>query len=123
MFFLSAACFRLPCVNSSTLPIFDVVNSLFRRFAVEMLVVGLCILPGMMDDTVSVIRRSIERIELHGDAAGIDDVVLGPSRDDYREPRTDRGSHAIENRFTGPILHAKELVKRVNFHPDLFLGP
>ena len=29
---------------------------------------------------------------------------------------------AIENRFAGPFLHAKELVELMDFRPDLFLG-
>ena len=40
------------------------VDSLFRRFAVEVLVVGLRVLAGMVDDAVPMIRRRIERIEL-----------------------------------------------------------
>jgi hypothetical protein len=39
------------------------VNFLFSRFAIEVLVVGIGILSGMMDDTVPMIRRRIERIE------------------------------------------------------------
>jgi hypothetical protein len=48
--------------------------------------------------------------------------MLGPSRDDYGEASSDRGPKAIENRLTGPLLHAKELVELVHFSPDLFLG-
>jgi RecA-family ATPase len=40
------------------------VDSLFRRLAVEMLVVGLRVLAGMVDDAVPMIRWRIERIEL-----------------------------------------------------------
>jgi hypothetical protein len=36
------------------------VASLFRRFAVEVLVVGLRVVAGMMDDPVPMIRRRIE---------------------------------------------------------------
>jgi len=45
---------------------------LFRRFAVEVLVVGLRIVAGMVDDAVPMIRRRIERIELQWNTAGID---------------------------------------------------
>jgi len=38
------------------------VGSLFRRFAVEMLVVGLRIGAGMVDDAIPMIRRRIERM-------------------------------------------------------------
>jgi hypothetical protein len=48
--------------------------------------------------------------------------VFGPSRDDYRETCSDRRPNAIENRLTGPLLHAKELVELVDFRPDLFFG-
>ena len=42
------------------------VDSLFRRFAVEVFVVGLRVGAGMVDDAVAMIRRRIERIELQG---------------------------------------------------------
>jgi hypothetical protein len=48
--------------------------------------------------------------------------VIRPSRDDYREARSDRRPNAIENRLTGTLLYAKELVELVDFRPDLFLG-
>src|ERR1017187_5456821 len=98
------------------------VDSLFRRLAVEMLVVGLRVLAGMVDDAVPMIRRRIERIELQWNTAGINDVMIRPSRDDYCEASADRRPNAIENRLTGPLLHAKELVELVDFRPDLFLG-
>ena len=98
------------------------VDPLFRRFAIEVLVVGLRVVAGMVDDAVPMIRGCIERIELQWNTAGIDDVVIRPSRDDYREARSDRRPNAIENRLTGTLLHAKELVELVDFRPDLFLG-
>ena len=76
------------------------VDSLFRRFAVEVLVVGLRLVAGMVDDAVPMIRRRIERIErieLQWTTAGIDDVVIRPSRDDYREARADHRAHARWN--------------------------
>jgi hypothetical protein len=68
------------------------VASLFRRFAVEVLVVGLRIVAGMVDDSVAMIRRSIERVEFQRNTTGIDDVVICPSRDDYE---MDVGSTSI----------------------------
>src|ERR1035437_1971136 len=98
------------------------IDSLFRRFAVEVLVVGLRLVAGMVDDAVPMIRRRIERIELQWNTPGIDDVVIRSGRDDYREALSDRRSNTIENRLTGTLLHAKELVELVDFRPDLFLG-
>jgi hypothetical protein len=100
---------------------FSLVDSLFRRFAVEVFVVGLRVAAGMVDDAVPKIRWRIERIELQWNFAGID-VVIGSSRDNYRESRSDRRPNAIENRLTGPLLDAKELVELVDLRPDLFLG-
>ena len=97
-------------------------DSLFRRFAVEVFVVGLRVVAGMVDDTVSMIRRRIERIELQWNTAGIDNIVFGSSRDDDCEARPDRRPNTIENRFTSPFLHSKELVELVDFLSDLFLG-
>ena len=82
-----------------------------------MFVVGLCVVAGVVDDAVPMIRRRIERIELQWNTARIDDVMLGPSRDDYGEASSDRGPNAIENRLTGSPLHTKELVELVDFSP------
>ena len=76
--------------------------SLFSRFTVEVLVVGLRILSGMMDDAIPMIRRRIERIEFQWSIAGIDDIVLRPGRNNYREAGADRRPDAIKNRLTGP---------------------
>ena len=76
----------------------------------------------MMDDAIPVIRRRIERIELHWTAAGIDDVVIRPSGDEDGKARLDGRPNAVENRLTGTLLHAKELVELVDFRPNLFLG-
>jgi hypothetical protein len=57
------------------------VDSLFRGFAVEVFVVCLRIGTRMVYDTIPMIRRRIERIELQWDTATIDDVVIHPSRD------------------------------------------
>jgi hypothetical protein len=98
------------------------IDALFRRFAVEVFVVGLRVFTGMVDDAVPMIWRGVERIELQEDTAGIDDVVIRPRRDDDRGARSDRRPYAIEHRLPAPLLHAKELVERVDFRPDLFLG-
>lgn len=98
------------------------IDYLFRRFAVEVFVVGLRVGAGMVDNAVPMIRWRIERIKLQGCIAGIDDVVIGASRDDYRKARPDRRPNAIENRLTAPLLHTKELVKLVDLRPDLLLG-
>src|ERR1019366_2673400 len=95
---------------------------LFRCFAVKVLLVGLRIGAGMVDDAVPMIRRRIERVELQRNAAGIDNVVIRSSRDNNREARSYGGPNAIEYRLTGTLLHTKELVELVDFRPDLFLG-
>ncbi|CAH1082959.1 hypothetical protein NTG1052_440031 [Candidatus Nitrotoga sp. 1052] len=96
------------------------VDYLFSRFAVKVLVVGLCHVAGMVDNAIPMIRRRIERIELQWNTAGIDDVVIRPSRDYYREAGADRRPNAIKNRLTGSLLHAKELVELVDFRPNFF---
>ena len=98
------------------------VDSLFRRFTVEVLVVGFRVIAGMVDNAVPMIRGRINCIELYWNTAGIDDVVIRPGWDDYREARSDRRPNAIENRLTGTLFHAKELVELVDFSSDLFLG-
>ena len=77
---------------------------------------------GMVKDTIAMIRRRVERVQFQWLTAGIDDVVIRPSWDVYREARSDRRLNAIENGLTGPLLHAKELVERVDLRPNLFLG-
>ena len=76
----------------------------------------------MVDDAVPVIRRRIERIELQWNIACIDNVVIRPGRDDYREARSDRRPNAIENCLPRPLLHAKELVELMDLCPDLLPG-
>src|SRR5450759_5552411 len=84
---------RLNGLCSST---WRVVQSLLRRFAVEVLVVDLRLVASMVDDAIPMIRRRIERVQLHGYSPGIDDVVICSSRDEYREARSDRRPNAIE---------------------------
>src|SRR5665647_316982 len=76
----------------------------------------------MVDDAVPMIRGRIDRIELHWNSAGIDDVVIRPTRDNNSEACSNCCPNAIDNRFTGTLLHAKELIGFVRFHSDLFLG-
>src|SRR5450759_5500337 len=94
-------------------------RSLFRRFTVEVFVVFLRFGAGMVDNAVPMIRWRIERIELHWNTSGIDDVVIRPGRDEHSEARADRRPNAIENGLTRPVLHAKKMVERVAFLPDL----
>ena len=76
----------------------------------------------MMDNAVPVIRRRIERVELQGNAAHVDNVVLRPGRDKHRETGCDRRVNAIKHGLARPFLHPKELIELVNFHPDFFAG-
>ena len=95
---------------------------LLRRLAVELFGIGLGFRAGRVDDTVTMIRRRVERVQPERRSAGVDDVVSGPGRHEDGETGPDRRSHAIENRFSGPFLDAKELVERVDFRPDRFAG-
>jgi hypothetical protein len=99
-----------------------VVDSLFRRLAVKVLVVGFRIVAGMVDDAIPMIRRRIERVELHWNSAGIDYIVVRPGRDHYCETCSDRCPNAIENRIARTLFHSKELVELVNFQSNLFIG-
>jgi len=94
----------------------------FRRLAVKVFAVSLRIPAGMVNHTVSVIGRRVDCVELEWDNSSIDDVVIRPSGDDDRKTGLDRRPHTVKNRFPGPFLYAKELIQRVNFRPDLFLG-
>ena len=62
------------------------MKSLFRRFTVEVLVVCVRVGAGPVDNAVPMIWRRIERIELQGNTAGIDDVVIRPSRTSTAKP-------------------------------------
>ena len=77
---------------------------------------------GAMDNTVPMIRRRIECIELQWNSAGIDDVVIHPGGNEHGEARADQCANAIENSLARPFFHAKELIELVHFHPDLLLG-
>src|SRR5664279_1275632 len=97
-------------------------DSLFRRFTVEVFVVGFRFGAGMVDNAVPMIRGRIDRIELHWNSAGIDDVVIRPTRDNNSEACLNCCPNAIDNRFTGTLLHAKKLVGLMGFRPDFTLG-
>ena len=71
-----------------------------------MLVISLRVGAGMVDYAVPMIRRCIERIELQWNTAGIDDVVIHPGRDNYREAGADRRTNAIENHLMAEGLYA-----------------
>jgi hypothetical protein len=76
----------------------------------------------MMDDAISMIWWRIQRIEFECNATRIDDVVMRPSLDYYREAGFDRGANAIENCLASSLLDAEKLVKLMDFGPDLFRG-
>ena len=84
--------------------IWQASDSRFRCFAIEVFVVGFGVGAGMVDDAVPMIRRRIKRIEFQGGTAGIDDVVLRPSRDDYRKAWMDFRPSAIKDCFTVPLF-------------------
>ena len=76
----------------------------------------------MVNNAVSVIGRSVDCVELEWDTTSIDDVVIGPSRNNNRKAGFDRRPRTVKNRFPSPFLHAKELIKCVNFRADLLHG-
>ena len=51
-----------------------------------MLFVGLRLVASMVDDAIPMIRRRIERVQLHGYITGIDDVMICSSRDESTGP-------------------------------------
>ncbi len=91
-------------------------SPLFRRFTIEVFVVLLRFGASMVDNSVPMIRRRLERRELHWNTAGIDDVVIRPSRDEHGEARADHRANAIENGLACPFLHTKELIDLMPFH-------
>ena len=93
---------------------------LFRRLTVEMLVVLLGIRTRAMNDTVTVVWRSIERVKLQWGRTRIDDVVLGASRNEHSEAGADRTANAVEDSLPRAFLYAEKLVKLVNLHANLF---
>ena len=95
---------------------------LFRGFAVEVLVVSFGVGVGGMNNAVTVIGRSIERVKFQRNISGIDDIVISPCWDDHRETGPDRGARTIENRLPRAFLHPEELVELVDFHSDFLLG-
>ena len=116
----TATCGRRP--GSTEPPSRFPYQRLFRRFAIELLIVCLRVCPGMVDHAIPMIRGRIERIELQRNTPGIDDVVLSPSGDDDGKACLDRRPNAIENRLTRARLHTKELVELVYFLANFFTG-
>src|SRR5450631_412410 len=57
-----------------------------------MFLVRLRVSASMVDNAIPKIRRHVERIELHWDSSGIDDVAIRPSRSDYCEARSNLSS-------------------------------
>ena len=88
-----------------------------------MLIVGIRVSASVVDHSVSMIWRRIERIQLHRVIAGIDDVVFCSSRNDYRKAGADLSPDAVNNRDAGTYLYAKELVQLVDFRADLLPRP
>jgi hypothetical protein len=76
----------------------------------------------MVDHAVAAVRGRIDGIELHGDAAGIDEIVLRPARDDHRRALANGRLDTIKDHLARALLHAKELVRLVGFHPYVFPG-
>ena len=97
-------------------------NLLFRRLAIKMFLVGLCVGSSMVDDAIAMVGRRIKRIEFQWACSGIDDVVICSRRNEYRESRSDRCARSVKNRLTCALFYAKELVELVNFRSDLALG-
>lgn len=78
------------------------IDRLFRRFSVKVVVVCLRGVTGRVDDAVPMIRWCIERVEFQWKAAGVDDVVVRPGRDEYM-PQSGRCAAAtcdLDNRFS-----------------------
>src|SRR5664279_4689434 len=103
-------------------PKMTIVFILFRCFSVKVLIVCLRFSTGMVDDAVPMIRGRVDRIELHWNSAGIDNIVIRPTRDNNSEACLNCCPNAIDNRFTGTLLHAKKLVGLMGFRPDFTLG-
>src|SRR5665647_633948 len=76
----------------------------------------------MVNDSIAMIRRRIDRIELQWSGAGVNDVVLGAGGYEHRETGTDRRPNAVEHRFARPLLDPEELIECVDLLPDLLLG-
>jgi len=83
-------------------------------------VVGLRFGSSMVNNTISMIRGLIDRIVFQWNTAGIDDIVLHPTRDDYRKALANRCPNNIKNHLTGTLFHAKELVGLADFRCRVF---
>ena len=95
---------------------------LFGRDAIEGRVVGYRIGFGLVDETVFVIGRCVERVELHYQSwRGIDNVVSRSFRNDNDRVILDGVFNAVENRFPFSLFNPDELVKLVHFFPDILI--
>src|SRR5665811_1607553 len=75
-----------------------------------------------MDDAVPMIRRRIDRIQLHRNGAGVDNVVIRSGWYEHREAGLDRRANAVEHRLPRSFLYAKKLVEMMHFRTNLLLG-
>jgi hypothetical protein len=73
------------------------------------LAISLGVGTSVMDDSVTMIRWRVERVELQGRRAGIDDVVLRPGRHENGEARADCRANPVENCFAASFLNTEEL--------------
>jgi len=72
---------------------------------------------GGVDDAFSMIRLRIQRVKLHGNASGVDDVVVRPGGDEDGESGADGRPNPVEDRLAGALLDTKELIELVDFRP------
>src|ERR1019366_404112 len=108
-------------LNGGSLHISQVLRGpLLCRLSVEVFDVGFSVVPGVVDDPVPMIRRSVDRIELQWNAARVNNVVIRSSWDNYRETGHYRRPNTIEYRVAITCFYAKELVELVYLRPDFF---
>jgi len=77
------------------------IGYLFSRFAVEMLGVARGIGADLVDDAIPMVGWGIERIKLQRHGASVDDVVIDPGRDEYREAGLNRCPGGVCPEFCG----------------------
>lgn len=75
-----------------------------------------------MDPAGDVIGGGIDGVELHGNGAGIDDIVLGAGGHEKSGAVLDGVFLAVDHRLAEAGLEAEELVDVVDFGADLFAG-
>ena len=77
------------------------------RLAVEMLLVALGVSTRLVNHAIPMVGRRIDRIELEGHIAGIDDVVIRPGRDNDRETGLYCRAYTIQKRLARPFLNTE----------------